>query len=110
MIFLKNIFKKIPRMGDTESLNRCFPLIFLIFLAIQDFHQIGPLGRFDLVVAMSVCLCVCLSVPFHVGFFEAYYAPSSRNRMTKMFRDSESLGKSAERSGLRIEHFCWNVV
>ena len=23
------------------------------------FHRIGPLGRFDLVVAKSVCLCVC---------------------------------------------------
>ena len=37
------------------------------------FHRIGPLGRFDLVVAMSVCLML-LDVPFHVLDFEAYFA------------------------------------
>ena len=70
---------------------------------IDNFHQIGPLGRFDLVVAMSVCVCVCvcvcvfvcLFVPFHGVYFEAYFTPTSQNRMSKIFRDSESLGKSA---------------
>ena len=38
-----------------------------------DFHQLGPLGRVGLVVAMSVCLSTCLS-PFHVLDFEAYLA------------------------------------
>ena len=34
----------------------------------SDFHRIGPLGRFDLVVAMSVCmLYVCC--PFPMRFF-----------------------------------------
>ena len=60
------------------------------------FHRIGPLGRFDLVAAVSVCLCVCgFDVPFYVVYFEAYFAPTSRSRMSKIFRDSESLGKSA---------------
>ena len=44
----------------------------------EFFHRIGPLGRFGLVVAMSVCLFVCLSVclsvcgmsPFHAIFFK----------------------------------------
>ena len=58
---------------------------------MQDFHRIGPLGRFDLVVAMSVYLFV----PFHVVYFEAYFAPTSRSQMSKLFRDPESLGKSA---------------
>ena len=36
----------------------------------QTFHRIGPLGRFDLVVAKSVvCLSVCLS-PFHAVFLK----------------------------------------
>ena len=52
----------------------------------------------------------CLFVPFHVLDFEAYFAPTSRSRMSNIFRDSESLGKKLERSGLRIEHFCWKVV
>ena len=37
---------------------------------------------------------ICLSVPFHVLDFEAYFAPISRNQMSEIFRDSESLGKS----------------
>ena len=53
----------------------------------------GPLGRFDLVVAMSVCLML-FDVPFHVLDFEAYFAPTSRSQMSNLFRDSESLGKS----------------
>ena len=28
----------------------------------RNFNRIGPLGRFNLVVAMSVCLSVCLCV------------------------------------------------
>ena len=35
------------------------------------FHQLGPLGRVGLVVAMSVCLSVCLfDVPFPCNFFQ----------------------------------------
>ena len=61
-----------------------------------QFHRIGPLGRFDLVVTMSVCcsLFVCVS-PFHVLYFEAYFAPTSGSRIANIFRDLESLGKSA---------------
>ena len=33
----------------------------------KDFHRIGPLGRFDHRVAMSVCMCVCMS-PSHAIF------------------------------------------
>ena len=61
----------------------------------NDFHRIGPLSRFDLVVTMSVCVFVCCLSPFHVLDFEAYFAPTSQSRMSKIFRDSESLGKSA---------------
>ena len=32
---------------------------------LQDFHRIGPLGRFGLVVSMSMCLFVFLS-PSHI--------------------------------------------
>ena len=48
---------------------------------------------------MSVCVCVCVSVcvsvPFRVVYFEAYFAPTSWSRMSTIFIDSESLGKSA---------------
>ena len=32
---------------------------------MRDFHRIGPLGRFDLVVAVSVCQLVAKLSPFH---------------------------------------------
>ena len=43
-----------------------------------DFHQLGPLGRVGLVVAMCVCFFVslfvsmflCLMFPFHVIFLK----------------------------------------
>ena len=31
-------------------------------LTVKDFHRIGPLGQFSLVVAMSVHLCLCLCI------------------------------------------------
>ena len=37
--------------------------------------------------------------------FKGLFAPTSRSRMSNIFRDSESLGKVMERSGLRFEHF-----
>ena len=45
----------------------------------------------------SQCPSVGLSVPFHVLDFEAYFAPTSQSQMSKIFRDSESLGKSSEK-------------
>ena len=43
-------------------------------------------------------------------FFNGLFAPTSRNRMSNIFTDSESSGKEMERSGLRYEHFCWKIV
>ncbi len=40
----------------SASVKRCF------VSRMRDFHRIGPLGRFDHRVAMSVCLSVCLSL------------------------------------------------
>ena len=45
------------------------PHFFLLFLFIES----APLGRFDLVVEMSVHIFV----PFHVLDFEAYFSPTS---------------------------------
>ena len=46
-------------------------------------------------VCMYVCLSVCLSVPFRIYALMYMFAPTSWSRMSKIFRDSESLGKSA---------------
>ena len=58
------------------------------------FSSNWPLGRFDLVVTMSVSVSVCVFVPFHVVYFEAYFTPTSQSQMSKSFRDSGSLRKS----------------
>ena len=39
------------------------------------FHRIGPVGRLGLVVAMSVCVCVFLCVPFPCDFFRSLIGP-----------------------------------
>ena len=49
-------------------------------------------------------------VPFHVVYFEAYFAPTSRSRMSKILEIRNPWGKVLERTGLRIEHFCLEVV
>ena len=43
-------------------------------------------------VCLFVCLCVCLFT-FEVPF-NGLFAPTSQSRMSNIFRDSESLGKS----------------
>ena len=46
----------------------------------------------------SVCVCVCVCVSVCVYTFEvpfnSLFAPTSQSRMSNIFRDSESLGKS----------------
>ena len=54
------------------------------------FQSIGPLGRCFL--SQNVRLCVCLCVR-HTPF-NGLFAPISQSPMYKLFRDSESLGKS----------------
>ena len=49
-------------------------------------------------------MSVCLS-PFHVVYFEAYFAPTSRRWMSKVFKDSESLGKSNGKKWSNISTF-----
>ena len=68
------------------------------------FLSIGPLAdAFNKSICPYVCLCVCQSVclfTFEVPF-KRLIAPISLNRMSKIFRDLESLGKSNGKSGLR---------
>ena len=44
-------------------------------------------------VCVSMCVCVCLFT-FEVPF-KRLFAPTSRSQMSNIFRDSESLRKSA---------------
>ena len=56
------------------------PRLFCNFLLIVDyitFHRLGPLGRFGLVAAMSICL----SVPFSCNFFKVLKSKGLRYEM-----------------------------
>ena len=57
-----------------------------VTLIRSNFHRIGPLGRFDHRVAMSVCLSFCLFVcPFSCDFFRGL---SLALRSYDQFKDS----------------------
>ena len=43
-------------------------ILVYMCITIFSFHQLSPLGRVGLVVAMCVCLFVSLMCPFHVIF------------------------------------------
>ena len=81
----------LPAQGKSRPSRLFYSNLDFISFFFSSFHWIGPLGRFDLVVAMSACWCLS---PFHVLDFEAYFAPTSQSQMSKIFRDSESFGKS----------------
>ena len=106
-IVIKKIFKIVwnsptyfKRVHTCSICSNNVPSGFIWF----NFHRIGPLGWFNLVFAMPVCVSVCLS-PFHVLDFEAYFAFNSRSRMSNIFRDSEFLGKSAGKKWSEIWTF-----
>ena len=59
----------------------------------------------DSIIESRCPLSVYLFVPFHVVYFEAYFAPTSRSWMSNIFRDSESLGKSNRKKWSHIWTF-----
>ena len=78
------------------------------------FHRIGPLGRFDLVVAMSMCLCVSLCVclmSLFMWYILRFILPPLPEVGSPQFLEIRNpCGKVLERNGPRIEHFFWDVV
>ena len=62
----------------------------------RKYRPRGPMLSISRFVRPCVCLCVCLSVCSLLEVpFNCFFAPTSRSRMANIFRDSESLGKSA---------------
>ena len=58
-----------------------------------------------------VCLFVCVCVFTFEVPFNGLFAPTSRSRMSNMFREIQNpSGKVMERSGFTFEHFCLEGV
>ena len=76
--------------------------------AFSKHRTSGPMlsisQNFCLSVRLSVHLSVRLSVCFEV-LFKRLFAPTSRSRMSNIFRDSESLGKSSKKKWSQIWTF-----
>ena len=77
----------------------CSSLLILIDSGERYHHYLyskhrpsGPMLSISRNVHIFVCLFVCLFT-FEVPF-NGLFAPTSRSRMSNIFRDSESLGKS----------------
>ena len=75
------------------------PLIIFGFLKT---HPSGPSLSISRFVRLCVCVSVCVSIHFLSVPFKRPFAPPFQNPMSKMFRDSESLGKSNGKMGFHI--------
>ena len=78
-----NALTNSDRSTDTKLIP-FFSGVLKTYLVGVIFHQLGPLGRVGLVVAKSVCLCVCLSVcpnPLHFFWTGADCASPSRGAL-----------------------------
>ena len=68
------------------------------------FYYIDDISCY-VVVCLSVCLCVCL---FTFKFaFKHLFAPTSQSLMSKIFKDSGSLGKSNGLVSVFLTTFIW---
>ena len=73
----------------------------------------GPMRSIIRIVCPCVCLCVCLSVclsPFHTFILRPILTPLPEVGSPMFLELRIYWGKVLERSGLIIEHFCWEVV
>ena len=113
IFFFSFLYKVVKLIGGGSVVIRTY-LPHLVFKRsrFSKHRPSGPMLSISQNVRLSVCLYVCLFVrlfTFEVPF-KRLFAPTSRGRMSNIFRDSESLGKSNEKSGLRFEHSCLKVV
>ena len=104
------------RLARRQSQNWCFGLLELEqVMNFQADLNLGwrfwsnrPTGPIQS-SSWIVCLCVCLSL-FHMYILRPILPPLPEVRCPKFLEIQNPWGKVLERSGLRIEHFCWEVV
>ena len=90
-------------IGATIRIGR--EIQFLSYAGFSKHRPSGPMLSISWNVRLSVCPSVRLFT-FKVPY-KRLFAPTSRSTMSNIFRD---WGKVMERSGLRFEDFCLEVV
>ena len=96
-LFVKHKFNIVFRILVFTDIDPS-PLALIYFIEIINIFSpdrpTGPIRSSSRDVRVYVCMCVCLSLlPIYALMY--MFAPTSRSRMSKIFRDSESLGKSS---------------
>ena len=91
--------------------NKCWSLnlkdIVINKTSFSNHRPSGPMLSISRNVRLSVCLSLCPSVcvfTFEVPF-KRLFAPTSQSRMSNIFRDLESLGKSNKKKWFQIWTF-----
>ena len=85
-------------IGATIRIDR--EMLCLLYAGFSKHRPSGPMLSISQNVRLCVCLFVCLFT-FEVPF-NGLFAPTSRSRMSNIFRDSESLGNSNGKKGSQI--------
>ena len=91
-----------PYCGIGATIRIGWEMLCLPYAGFSKHRPSGPMLSIGRNVRPSVCVYVCSlrEVPFN-GLF----APTSRSRMSNIFRDSESLGKSSGKKWSHIWKF-----
>ena len=66
---LLELLNLLPEIDSLETKSRAAACFTFLWPGMPHFHRIGPLGRFGLVVAMSVRPSLNLSCPLPMQFF-----------------------------------------
>ena len=119
-ILYKGLFTNLVLMNYCSTPLGCktLPLLshkyILIFfttyynsICSHNFHRIGQLGRFDLVVAMSVCLCVCLMSLFMWYTLRPILPPLPKVGCPKFLEIQNPWGKVLKEVVSELNIFVW---
>ena len=104
--FSASKLKFIHQIKFLLTIIRCDPTLWDL-TTFKYFYQLGLES-----VCLSLCMSVCLSVCplFMYQIFRPILPPLPKVECPKVVEIRNPWGKDLERSGLRIKHFCWEVV
>ena len=110
VLFIKHLHQKFPICYKIKFLSSCFSWGRGkgrgVVVWIPQFSSNWPTGP----IRSSSRDVRLFDVPFHVLDLRPILLPFPEVECPKFLEIRNPWGKVLERSGLRIEHFCWEVV